>query len=210
MSVVRHPKPYVEPCTLYRKCPDRICDKNAILLWQNFPATPFGGREKKTGDNANFSHVLAPTNHPGMSCVRRISKNLKRARSEFRRNRWVKVSLNFWILGSQDSDSVIKPHRMPEGKSCLQGTLPLWAWGTSPGLWGGWAVPWVKWRRCLLTAEPGVPERIQLPGFKDWQSESSRWPGTTLFMPLSKAVIRQKSLSKTYNVYTTFWRPKFI
>lgn len=93
--------PYVEPCTLYGKCPDRICDKYAILLWQNFPATPFGGRGKKIGEKAKFSLVFAPTNHPGMSCVRSICENLKGARLEFRRNRWVKVSLNFWILGSQ-------------------------------------------------------------------------------------------------------------
>lgn len=173
----------------------------AILLWQNFPATPFGGREKKTGENAKFSHVLAPTNHPGMSCVRRISENLEGARLEFRRNRWVKVSLNFWIRGSQNWDSVVKLHRTPEGKSCLLGTLPVLAWGTSPGLWGGWAFPRGQWRWCLLMAELGVPERIHLPGFKDWQSETSRWPGTTLFIPLSKVVIRQKSLGKTYNVH---------
>lgn len=97
--------------------------------------------EKKTVENANFSHVLAPTNHPGMSCVRRISENLKGARLELRRNRWVKVSLNFWILGSQNWDSLIKQHRTPRGKPCLLGTVPVLAWGTSPGLWRGWAVP---------------------------------------------------------------------
>lgn len=58
---------------MYRKSLDWICDKYVpiIPLWQNLSATPFGGREKKIGENAKFSHVLVPTNHFRLNCVRR-------------------------------------------------------------------------------------------------------------------------------------------
>lgn len=52
----------------------------------------------------------------------RLSENLKGARLEFRRNIQVKGSLNFWILSFQNWDSVIKSHRMPEGKLASLGS----------------------------------------------------------------------------------------
>lgn len=37
------------------------------FLTGSLPASAIGGRDKKLGDEARFSQVLAPTNHPGLS-----------------------------------------------------------------------------------------------------------------------------------------------
>lgn len=161
----------MEPCTLYKKCLWQMCAYSSALAETSCHI--FWRQREKGWRWQQIPICLSSQKPPWLRCMRWEDLRISRERLEFRWNTDVKMSLNFWILGSWSWDSN-QTTQNAWGKICLLGPLSVLALGTNPRLWGSPAIPWVRPRWHFLTVNFRFLENLATQPQR--LTESSKWP----------------------------------